>query len=78
MRAGMLTVPPAPGMRPIDSSGSRNRARSVAVTVAQNAASSIPAPTHAPSISAVARSAMAASQGAALARLRIRVRSGGV
>ena len=44
----------------------------MAETVAQKAASSMPAPTHAPSISAVARSAIVASQGAALARLRIK------
>ena len=43
MRRVMLTVPPAPGMSPSDSSGSDSRVLAAAITCPAKAGSSIPA-----------------------------------
>jgi hypothetical protein len=45
---GMLTVPPAPGIRPMATSGSRNVVPGRAMTRPANAEISMPAPTQAP------------------------------
>src|SRR5262249_29512544 len=55
MRRGIEAVPPAPGISPIDTSGSRNTASALATTRAAAAGTSIPAPTHAPCSRAVSR-----------------------
>lgn len=44
----MLTVPPAPGISPMATSGSVNVVPAAAITRPANAGSSTPAPTHGP------------------------------
>ena len=44
----MLTVPPAPGISPMATSGSVNVVPLVAITLPANAGNSTPAPTHGP------------------------------
>jgi len=72
MRRGTLTVPPAPGMSPMETSGRENVAESVASRLPAKAANSTPAPTAGPCTRTVRRSASRSSQGAALADDRIR------
>ncbi len=72
IRRGMLTVPPAPGTRPIATSGSRNVASAAATTRPAKAGSSTPAPTQAPWTLAVTRSATAARAAATLRSTRMR------
>ena len=48
MRRRRLTVPPAPGIKPIDNSGNRKLASDEATNRPANAGISIPAPTQAP------------------------------
>ena len=53
IRAGIDTVPPAPGMRPIETSGNRKVVSEAAVNSEAKDASSTPAPTQAPCTRAV-------------------------
>ena len=59
MRRGRLTVPPAPGIRPRDTSGRPKVASALATTRPANAGSSTPDPRQAPCTCAVTRSATA-------------------
>src|SRR5581483_3097405 len=56
IRRGRLTVPPAPGTRPMATSGRRNVVSGRAMTRPANAGNSVPAPTHAPCTTNVTRS----------------------
>ena len=72
MRRGKLAVPPAPGIRPMATSGRRNVAPGRAVTRHAAAGTSMPAPTQAPCRRAVSRSPRSRTRRAGERRVRIR------